>query len=38
MTKSCTTSFTVEATLEDDPSLETLQAHLKHYCTRIKSI
>jgi hypothetical protein len=23
--------FTVEATLVDDPSLETLQAHLKHY-------
>ena len=23
--------FTVEATITDDPSLETLQAHLKHY-------
>lgn len=23
--------FTVEATMTDDPSLETLQAHLKHY-------
>ena len=23
--------FTVEATIVDDPSLETLQAHLKHY-------